>query len=121
MSAFMTAGGYVGTATIIDFDKQIGTVCLPGRGVYRNWKQCRSRPSLAVLFRHLQRQIVLTEPLRISYFLTAGNTAGKISLVQITSTFSSMGDLLYDTFQTTIVWSYFAEDFQVIMVANSRL
>ena len=45
MSAFMTARACVGTAIIIDFAKQVEIVCLPGRGVYRNWKQCRSRPS----------------------------------------------------------------------------
>ena len=37
--------------------------------MYRNWKQDWSCPSLAVLFGHLQRQIVLTEPLRIACFI----------------------------------------------------
>ena len=41
----MTAGACVGTATTIDFGKQIRIICLPGRGMYRNWKQCRSHPS----------------------------------------------------------------------------
>ena len=46
VSAFMTARACVGTAIIIDFGKQVRIVCLHGRGMYRNWKQDRSCPSL---------------------------------------------------------------------------
>ena len=63
MSAFMTAGECVGTATIIDFGKQPRIVCLPGRGMDRNCKHGGSPPPVAVLLGHLQRQIVLSEPL----------------------------------------------------------
>ena len=38
--------GCVGTAITIDFGKQVRIVCLPGRGMDRNWKQDRSCPSL---------------------------------------------------------------------------
>ena len=103
----MTAGGCVGTATISDFGKQLRIVYLHRRGMYRNWKQGRSCPSLAVLFRHLLRQIVLTEPLWISCFLTAGNTAGKISLVQIMSPFSCPRDFLHDHLGTVMVGTWF--------------
>ena len=65
---FVTAEVRVGTATIIDFGKQSRITCLPGRGAYWNCKQGWLCPSLAVLFRHLLRQIVLTEPLRITCF-----------------------------------------------------
>ena len=77
----------------------------------RDCKHGRSCPSQAVLFRHLQRKIVLTEPLRISYFLTAGITSGKISLVQITISFFGLGDFLYDTFGSTIVGICFSARF----------
>jgi len=50
-------------------------------------------------------------PSELRVLMTAGNTAGKISLVQITSTFSSMGDLLYDTFESTIVGTCFCGRF----------
>ena len=46
MHGFVTAGVCVGTATTIDFGKQVRIVCLHGRGMYRNWKQDRSCPSL---------------------------------------------------------------------------
>ena len=65
---FCDCWGCVGTATTIDFGKQVGIVCLHGADVYRNCKHGRSCPSLAVLFGHLQKQIVLTEPLRIACF-----------------------------------------------------
>ena len=68
MHGFVTAGVCVGTATTIDFGKQVGIVCLHGADVYRNCKHGRSCPSLAVLFGHLQKQNVLTEPLRIACF-----------------------------------------------------
>ena len=104
---FVTAEVRVGAATTIDFGKQSRITCLPGRGAYWNCKQGWLCPSLAVLFRHLLRQIVLTEPLRISYFLTAGITSGKISLVQITISFFGLGDFLYDTFGSIIVGTCF--------------
>ena len=66
-------------------------------------------PTLTVLLGHLQRQIVLSEPLRIAYFLTAGNTAGKISLVQITAPFSGLGDSLHDHLGTVMVGTCFSE------------
>ena len=43
---FYDCRGCVGTATIIDFGKQVRIVCLHGRGMYRNWKRDRSCPSL---------------------------------------------------------------------------
>ena len=107
MSAFMTAQRCVGTATIIDFGKHPRIVRLPGRGMDRNSKHGGSPPPLTVLLGLLQRQIVLSEPLRNPCFLTAGNTAGKISLAQITSPFSSLGDFLYDIFESTIVGTSF--------------
>ena len=42
----------------------------------------------------------------VSALMTAGNTAGKISLVQITATCFGMGDFLYDTFEPTMVLSF---------------
>ena len=47
----------------------------------------------------------------VSGFVTAGNTAGKISLVQKTSPFSGLGDFLYGTFETIIVWTRFSGKF----------
>ena len=45
-------------------------------------------------------------PFEIRIFLTAGTTSGKISLVQITSPFSGLGDFLYGTFEPTMVLSF---------------
>lgn len=77
MSDFMTAGGAcVGTAITIDFGKQIEIVCLPGRGVYRNCKQGRSRPLLCLFCSSICRgKLSSQNPSGIAYFLTAGNTA----------------------------------------------
>ena len=106
MHGFVTAGVCVGTATTIDFGKQVGIVCLHGADVYRNCKHGRSCPSLAVLFGHLQKQIVLTEPLRKANFLPAPMASTEISLVQKTLLFSSMEFFLYDTFESTMVLSF---------------
>ena len=111
MSGFVAAGACVGASTAIDFGKQVRIVCLHGRGAYWNCKQGWLCPSLAVLFRHLLRQIVLTEPLRITCFMAAGNTAGKISLVQITISFFGLGDFLYDTLGSTMVGTSFSGNF----------
>ena len=120
VSAFMTARACVGTAIIIDFGKQVRIVCLHGRGMYRNWKQDRSCPSLAVLFGHLQRQIVLTEPLRIASCLTAGIATGKISLVQITATCFDLGRFLHDHLGTVIVGTCFSKRFHSFSVLSGR-
>ena len=53
---------------------------------------------LPVLSGHLLRQIVLTEPLLNLRFLPAPMDADEMSLVQITTPFSSLGNFLYDTF-----------------------
>jgi hypothetical protein len=53
---------------------------------------------LPVLQGHLLRQIVLTEPLSNPRFLPAPMDADEMSLVQITTPFSSLGNFLYDTF-----------------------
>ena len=63
---------------------------------------------LPVLQGHLLTQIVLTEPLFISGFLPAPMAINEISLVQITTPFSSLGDFLYDTFQGAIVGIIFS-------------
>ena len=120
MSAFLTAGACVGTATTIEFGKQIRIVCLPGRGVYQNWKQCRSRPSpdcSAWVF------AVANCPLRTPLncvFLTVGNTTGKISLVQITATSFGLGGFLYDTFEIIIVWTCFSRRFRTFLGPRGR-
>ena len=44
----------------------------------------------------------------VSAFMTAGNTAGKISLVQIATTFSSLEAFLYGTFDGTMVGTSFS-------------
>ena len=63
MSAFMTARGCVGTATIIDFGKHPRIVCLPG-GVYIGIvSRVGHTPPMTVLLGHLPEQIVLSEPL----------------------------------------------------------
>ena len=50
-------------------------------------------------------------PSEIRIFLTAGNTVGKISLVQITATYFGMGGFLHGTFETIIVWTRFSGKF----------
>ena len=112
VSAFMTAQRCVGTATIIDFGKHPRIVRLPGRGMDRNSKHGGSPPPLTVLLGLLQRQIVLSEPLRIAYFLTAPMAACKISLVQITSPFSGLGDFLHDLLGTVMVRTCFSGKFR---------
>lgn len=74
-------------------------------------------PPLTVLFGHLPGQIVLSEPLLILSFLTAPLAADKMSLVQITSPFSSLGDLLYDTFEVVIDLARFHEKHRLIFVS----
>ena len=108
---FVTAGACVGATSIVNFGKQVGIVCLHGRGVYRNCKQGRSRPSLAVLFGHLQEQIVLTEPLRKAHFLPALMAAAEISLVQIMVIHFGLGDFLHDIFESTMVGTCFSGRF----------
>lgn len=53
-------------------------------------------------------------PSELRVFMAAGNTAGKISLVQITSPFSSLRDFLYGTFKIIIVWTCFYWKFHTI-------
>ena len=77
-------------------------------------------PSLTVLLGHLQQQIVLTEPLWIACFLTAGNTAGRISLVQITWPFSGQGDFLHDHLGTVIVGTCFSGRFRTFSGPHDR-
>ena len=73
-------------------------------------------PPLTVLFGHLPGQIVLSEPLLILSFLTASLAADKMSLVQITSPFSSLVDLLYDTFEVVIDLGHFHEKHRLIFM-----
>ena len=112
MSAFMTAQRCVGTATIIDFGKHPRIVRLPGRGMDRNSKHGGSPPPLTVLLGLLQRQIVLSEPLRIAYFLTAPMAASEISLVQITAPYFGLGRFFHDHFETTMVGTCFSGKFR---------
>ena len=56
-------GACVGTAIIIDFGKQVRIVCLPRKAHIETVSKAGHVPPLTVLLRHLQRQIVLTEPL----------------------------------------------------------
>ena len=69
-------------------------------------------PPLTVLLGHLMEQIVLTEPLRIAYFLTAGTASGKISLVQITAPYSGLGGFLHDHLGTVMVRTCFSGRFR---------
>ena len=45
---------------------------------------------------------------KYAVFLTAGNTVGKISLVQITSPFSGLVDFLYDHLGAVMVGTCFS-------------
>ena len=65
-------------------------------------------PPLTVLFGHLRGQIVLTEPLWIAWFLTAGNAAGKIGLVRITAPFAALGGFLHDDLGMLMVFVGFS-------------
>ena len=104
----MTARACVGITITIKFGKQAGTVWLPGRGMYRNWKQCRSCPSRGCSVWTFAEANVLSEPLWNPYFLTAGNTAGKISLVQITAPYFGLCAFLYDHLDTVMVETCFS-------------
>ena len=66
---------------------------------------------LPVLQGHWLTQIVLTEPLFISGFLPVPMAADEMSLVQITTPFSSPGDFLYDIFRGVIVGIIFSRKF----------
>ena len=83
-------------------------ICLPGRGVVGIGSKSDHAPPLPVLSGHLLRQIVLTEPLFYLRFLPAPMAINEISLVQITTPFSSLGSFLYDTFQGAIVGIVFS-------------
>ena len=76
------------------------------------WLELEARPitplPLPVLSGHLLRQIVLTEPLFNSRFLPAPMAVNEISLVQITTPFSSMGKFLYGTLEGVIVGIIFS-------------
>ena len=54
-------------------------------------------------------------PSELCVFMAAWNTVSKISLVQITSPFSGLGDFLYGTFETIIVWTCFSGKFHTFL------
>lgn len=56
----------------------------------------------------------------MSDFMTAGNTAYKISLVQMTSPFSGVGTLLHDTFGTTMVLTCFSGRFRTFLGSHGH-
>ena len=93
--------------SLILVSSQESSAC-PGGACIGTGRSVGLAPLVTVLFGHLQRQIVLTEPLRIACSLTAGNTAGKISLVQITATCFGIGGFLHGTFEIVIVWTRFS-------------
>ena len=76
--------------------------------------------SLSVLSRHLLRQIVLTEPLRIACFLPATMAANEMSLVQITAHFLGLGYLLYGIFQGVIVGIIFSGKYRTFSDPHSH-
>lgn len=83
------------------------------------WLELEARPitplPLPVLSGHLLRQIVLTEPLFYLRFLPAPMATDEMSLVQITTPFSSPGDFLYDTFRGVIVGIIFSGKFRTFL------
>lgn len=60
---FVTAGGCVGTAITIDFGKQTRLSACTGGACIGTGSSVGHAPPLTVLLGHLQRQIVLSEPL----------------------------------------------------------
>ena len=60
---FVTAGGCVGTATTIDFGKQTRLSTCTGGACIGTGSRTGLAPPMPVLLGHLQRQIVLSEPL----------------------------------------------------------
>lgn len=87
--------------------KQESYAC-PGGAWVGTGSSVAHAPPLAVLFGHLLWQIVLTEPLWIAWFLTAGNAAGKIGLVQITAPFFGLGGFFHDTLGMLMVFVGFS-------------
>ena len=77
-----------------------------GRGW--NWKQDRSRPSLACSVRTFAKANCPHRTPFYFYFLPAPMATDEMSLVQITTPFSSLGSFLYDTFQGAIVGIVFS-------------
>ena len=76
---------------------QVRKDCLPARGAWIGIvSKVSHAPPLTVLLRSLQRRIVLSEPLWNPYFLTAGNTVYKISLVQIMAPYLGLRNFLHD-------------------------
>ena len=120
MSAFMTARGRVGTVIIIEFGKQTRIVCLHGRGMYRNWKQDRSCPSLDCFARTFAEANCPLRTLLKSVFFTAPMATAEISLVQITATCFDLGRFLHDHLGTVIVGTCFSKRFHSFSVLSGR-
>ena len=59
-------------------------------------------------------------PSELRVFMAAGNTAGKISLVQITAPFSGLGGFLHGHFETIIVWTCFSGKFHTFLGPRGR-
>ena len=114
LSDFMTAGGVLEQLPSLILVSSQESSAYPGGAYIGIVSRIGYAPPVTVLFGHLQRQIVLSEPLWNPYFLTAGTASGKISLVQITSPFSGLRDFLHDHSGTIMVKTCFGGRFHTL-------
>ena len=77
-----------------------------GRGW--NWKQVRSRPSLCLFCQTFAKANCPHRTPFLFQFLPATMAADEMSLVQITTPYSSLGNFLHDAFEGAIVGIIFS-------------
>ena len=109
MSVFLTARACAGTAISIGIGKQAGIVCLPGRGQVGIEGMVGPAPPWLFCSAICRSKLSSQNPFDLRVFLTAGNTAWKISLVQIILPFPTFGGLLYDTLDGVMVFALLGE------------
>ena len=109
MSVFLTARAFAGTSISIGIGNIYILFACPGGAQVGFESMIGSAPPCLFCSAICRSKLSSQNPFDLRVFLTAGNTAWKISLVQIILPFPTFGGLLYDTLDGVMVFALLGE------------